>query len=459
MKKHLKAILGYPPLLFLCDRLLLSIQRKSPRNDTLLLEHPGCRAPARRQTSASSVAGVAQARYTPRLAVAGETWTPAYTLLIAPPGGGNIGDQAMVECFLENTPGQIIIICRTPIDISIPAEHNQRTHLVALPGLIYGHLPNHLSSMQHFLRLLRRAESVAITGADIMDGAYNWHASSNRANLAWLAAQTGVPVRILGFSWNGHAHPHALHALKRASAAGVQLCLRDPLSAERARADGLANVSEVADMVFAARTVDLDAASRLLGSLPAGSRYALVNASGLLGSGHQQVEEYRQVIRELQRHGLHVVLLPHVSRPGGDDLLLCRQIHQALDDPALLLIDHLPCPATIRGLTAGATLVVTGRMHLAIMSLYHAVPAITLATQGKVEGLMRLFGAECLCVDPQPGFGQSVIAITRQVLSHPEDLRQHLRSKLPEVRAMARRNFTANARAATEREEMAYAYD
>lgn len=447
MKKHLKAILGYPPLLFLCDRLLLSIQRKSPRGGAPTLNpnptpNPVGAAPRRDDRTHQSPRGGA----------------PTYSLLIAPPGGGNIGDQAMVECFLENTPGQIIIICRTPSDISIPAEHNQRTHLVALPGLIYGHLPNHLASMQHFLRLLHRAESVAITGADIMDGAYNWHASSNRANLAWLAAQTGVPVRILGFSWNGHAHPHALRALKRASAAGVQLCLRDPLSAERARADGLANVSEVADMVFAARTVDLDAASQLLASLPAGSRYALVNASGLIGSG-QQVEEYRQVIRELQRHGLHVVLLPHVSRPGGDDLLLCRQIHQAVDDPALLLIDHLPCPATIRGLTAGATMVVTGRMHLAIMSLYHAVPAITLATQGKVEGLMRLFGAECLCVDPQPGFGQSVIAITRQVLSQPEDLRQHLLSKLPEVRAMARRNFTANARAATEREEMAYAYD
>ncbi|WP_185268612.1 polysaccharide pyruvyl transferase family protein [Halopseudomonas xiamenensis] len=447
MKKHLKAILGYPPLLFLCDRLLFSIQRKSPRGGAPTLNanptpDPVGAAPRRDDRTHQSPRGGA----------------PTYSLLIAPPGGGNIGDQAMVECFLENTPGQIIIICRTPSDISIPAEYHQRTQLVALPGLIYGHLPNHLASMQHFLRLLHRAESVAITGADIMDGAYNWHASSNRANLAWLAAQTGVPVRILGFSWNGHAHPHALRALKRASAAGAQLCLRDPLSAERARADGLANVSEVADMVFAARTVDLDAASRLLASLPAGSRYALVNASGLIGSG-QQIEEYRPVIRELQHHGLHVVLLPHVSRPGGDDLRLCRQIHQAVDDPALLLIDHLPCPATIRGLTAGATLVVTGRMHLAIMSLYHAVPAITLATQGKVEGLMRLFGAECLCVDPQPGFGQSVIAIIRQVLSQPEDLHQHLLSKLPEVRAMARRNFIATARAATEREATAYAYD
>ncbi|PRB81280.1 polysaccharide pyruvyl transferase family protein [Pseudomonas sp. MYb185] len=448
MKKYLKATLGYPPLLFLCDRLL-----------SHLLKHPGGRAPARRQAPASSAAGVAQARYTPRLAVAGGKWTPTYSLLIAPPGGGNIGDQAMVECFLENTPGHIIIVCRTSADISLPAEYSERAQLMVLPGLIYGHLASHLPSALRFHQLLRHAHAVAIIGADIMDGAYNWHASSNRANLAWLAARTGVPVRILGFSWNGRAHHHALAALKRATAAGVQLCLRDPLSAERARADGLTNVTEVSDIVFAARTVNLEAAAHLLGSRPTNSRYALVNASGLIGKGHQQIEEYRHVISELQHQGLQVVLLPHVSRPGGDDLLLCRQIHQALDDEQVLLIDHLLRPAQIRGLTAGASLVVTGRMHLAIMSLYHGVPAITLATQGKVEGLMRLFGAECLCVDPRPGFGQSVVSVIRQVMSHPEDLRQHLLSKLPEVRTMAGRNFTTPEYPDSKREEMACAYD
>ena len=446
MKKHLKAALGYPPLLFLCDRLLFSIQRKSPRGGAPTLNanpNPVGAAPRRDDRTHQS----------PR------DGAPTYSLLIAPPGGGNIGDQAMVESFLENTPGPVIIICRSTTDIHIPAEHSQRTRLVAMPGLIYGHLANHLPSMRHFHHLLQQAEAVAITGADIMDGAYNWQASTNRANIAWQAAQAGVPVRILGFSWNGQAHPQALKALQRATAAGVQLCLRDPLSAQRARADGLANVTEVADIVFAARTVNHDAASQLLGSLPPGSRYALVNASGLIGNASQQIEEYRQIIHALQHHGLQVVLLPHVSRPGGDDLLLCRQIHQALDDPSLLLIEHLPCPATIRGLTAGAAMVITGRMHLAIMSLYHGVPAITLATQGKVEGLMRLFGAEFLCVAPRPGFGRSVIAIIHQVLSHPEDLCQHLRSKLPEVRAMARGNFTIIENPVTEPEEMACAYD
>ena len=35
----------------------------------------------------------------------------------------------------------------------------------------------------------------------------------------------------------------------------------------------------------------------------------------------------------------------------------------------------------------------TGRMHLAVMALLAGTPPITVATQGKVEGLMRLFGS------------------------------------------------------------------
>ena len=416
MKKHIRAALGHPRLLHLFDRLMFTI------------------GPATSQPS-------------------------TFSLLIAPPGAGNIGDQAMVEAFLENIPGNVRIICHGQQDICIPDQHAERTRVIVLPGLIYGHLLPHLRSIGVFRRLLGRAQMVAITGADIMDGAYNWQASTNRANIAWLAAQANIPVRILGFSWNGRAHPQALAALKRATAAGVQLCLRDPLSAERARADGLANVTEVADIVFAARTVNFATASQLLYSLPSQCNYALVNASGLIGRSPVQIEGYVRIIRELQHHGLQVILLPHVSRPGGDDLPVCREICEALGDSTVLMIERLLSPAEIRGLTAGATLTVTGRMHLAIMSLYSGVPAITLATQGKVEGMMRLFGAEFLAVEPRPDFAERIVALIQQVLARPDDLRQHLHSKLPAVRTLARRNFDAAQPEPARQEELSCAYD
>ena len=63
-------------------------------------------------------------------------------------------------------------------------------------------------------------------------------------------------------------------------------------------------------------------------------------------------------------------------------------------------VDVQLSPAEVRGLAAGAQVVITGRMHLAIMSMSSGVPAITFSTHGKVSGLMRLFGVDELCVEP-----------------------------------------------------------
>lgn len=362
-------------------------------------------------------------------------------VLIAPPGGGNIGDQAMVEAFLDNTDGEVVIVVRDPREVSVPPAHAARVRVLALTSLVYGGLPRRLVDIVAYRRLLRGARSVAVVGADIMDGAYNPRASVNRANLARLARRAGVDARVLGFSWNGRAHPQARHALRAASRAGTQLLLRDPVSAARARADGLMNVVDAADTVFSARTVDQDTADRLLASVPADTRIALVNASGLVGESVSQVEEYVAVIHHLRQRGLKVVLLPHVVRPGADDMVVCREIHKALADPDIILVERVLGPAAIRGLTARATLVITGRMHLAIMSFYSGAPAITLATQGKVEGLMQLFGTEALCIDPCVGFGARIIAVADDVLDRIEEVRDHIAARLPLVTERSRLNY------------------
>lgn len=362
-------------------------------------------------------------------------------VLIAPPGGGNIGDQAMIEAFLDNTEGEVVIVVRALRDVAVPAAHAARTQVLALETLVYGGLPRRLGDIRRYRRLLRGARSVAVVGADIMDGAYNRRASVNRANLARLARQAGVPARVLGFSWNGRAHPQARDAVRAAARAGTRLMLRDPVSAARARADGLDNVIDAADTVFSAHAVDHAAAAELLRGVAADARIALVNASGLVGRALSQVDEYLALIGRLRARGLTVVLLPHVSRPGADDMTICREIHARLADADTLLIDTLLPPAAIRGLTARAELVVTGRMHLAIMAFYNAVPAITLATQGKVEGLMQLFGTESLCVEPSTGFGARIASVADEVLDRLDEVKDHIAAQLPLVRELSRLNF------------------
>lgn len=362
-------------------------------------------------------------------------------VLLAPPGGGNIGDQAMVEAFIENTPGPIRVLVRRHGDITVPSGAADRVDIEPMPALVYGSGAAHRMAIRDLGRVLATASSFSVVGADIMDGAYNVRASVRRATLARLAAATGVDTRVLGFSWNGHAAPAARRALARAAGAGVRLLLRDPISAERAREDGLCNVQPVADTVFAAASSSDTVADSLLGSST--DLVAVLNASGLVGRSIDQVPAYVEIIAALRARGLTVVLLPHVVRSSADDLVACRAIFDAVPaDPHVILIDRIVAPAEVRGLCARASLVLTGRMHLAIQALWSGRPAITLSTQGKVEGLMRLFDTAYLCVEPGRDLAARVIPIVDELLSQPDTHVSRIRSALPAVTELARANFS-----------------
>jgi hypothetical protein len=132
------------------------------------------------------------------LAIYPRRWRkPRWHILISPPGGGNIGDQAMVEAFLDNVPGTIVVVVLKASNVVIPARFSARVRIVELHGLIYNDgLPLRFADMWTYHRLLRGARSVALIGGDTMDGAYNQIASVNRANLLRHACQAGVPARL-----------------------------------------------------------------------------------------------------------------------------------------------------------------------------------------------------------------------------------------------------------------------
>lgn len=359
---------------------------------------------------------------------------PESHLVLAAPGNGNIGDQAMLEAFLENTTGPVVVIERYAGDVVIPEEQADRVEVVQLPHLVYGVGDEHVADLRRYAALIRRARSVSVVGADMMDGKYSLRGSVRRSLLAQAAAEAGVPTRILGFSWNASARLAARRALVAASRAGVVPLLRDPLSAERARRAGMQRVEEVTDIVFSASTRDGSFRDGL--GLPAGVPFALVNASALVATMVDQVPEYERIVDRLRAAGVHVVLLPHVSRPIGDDTIAVRAVAERVGTEGVTVVDRVLMPAEIRGFAEDALLTVTGRMHLAIMSLSLGVPAITLATQGKVEGIMRLIGLPQLCVEPTPGFADRVLPVIDRILAEP-GVRTTIDNALPEVRRLS----------------------
>ncbi|WP_127792788.1 polysaccharide pyruvyl transferase family protein [Agromyces sp. LHK192] len=398
----------------------------------------------------------ARARFSPRrhaaLAVAAFAAPAAHVtsgsapapdhLVIAPPGHGNIGDAALLGAYLDRVTGSVLVVTRGEDDFDVSA-YGKRVRVLALPMLLYG-------GTGHFARGVRELRGhvgphtvVAVLGADIMDGAYHPAASVNRALIAAAAAKAGRDARILGFSWNAAPDHRAVWAMGEAAASGALLAPRDPISLERFRRDvPAAWPVAAADLVFTANRREplpqaLDAA------LAGAERPAVVNVSGLIAE-HVPPGTYAAVVRDLLETCDRVVVLPHVSRPGADDLPHCRDLAGAFaDDDRVVLVERLLTPPQVRELASRAHLVLTGRMHLAVMSLMAGVPAITMASQGKVEGLMALFGLPELCIEPGPALAEELPARVAAVLADHERIASRISERLPGVAALAERNFDA----------------
>lgn len=360
--------------------------------------------------------------------------------LIAPPGEGNIGDQAMVDAFVENVHGSIVIVERNPGSINVPTGHEHRVTKCTVNGLVYAaSLLQHLRAVRQFGQLISPESTVSLVGADSMDGAYNAAASARRSGLAEIFALRGVDSRILGFSWNGSAVPRARDGLRRAGAAGAKLFLRDPLSMRRALEDQILGAEEATDTVFALRKIEPRFAATFLQGVD--ERVALVNVSGLISKKFPgQRDEYALVIERLLELNYRVVLVPHVLRSTASDLTACSELKAAFAE-RVMLVERQLTPAEMKGLCERASLTVTGRMHLAILSLSSGVPPITLSTQGKVEGLMEKFGYPGWCVEPLPGLAQRVIEEIELIDADPEAVRSRLLEGRYDIIEGALRNF------------------
>lgn len=368
---------------------------------------------------------------------------PQYTLaLLVSDGHGNIGDQAMIEAVCAATPGPVLLLADSAGAVRTSSALSDATVSV-VPGVVGRWRPLSVRRMRAFHRAVGEASSFAVIGADVMDGVYSPVASVLRASYLMIAARRGRPSRVLGFSWSTAATPGATWALQRASRA-VEILPRDPRSEARLREAGVLTQRHVADVVFSATSAaPIDSLSEL-----AATPFAIVNASGLIArTGTEFIHEYDLIIRELESAGLTIVLLPHVLRDGDSDLNTLRRLTSALPHKVELVTDELS-PMQVRWLAARARVIVTGRMHLAIMGLNMGTPTITLSTVGKVEGLYEMIGLPQLAIEPTPGYGERVAGSVRECLSNSEHVRSAIGAALPYIRELSDQNFEIAARSA-----------
>lgn len=364
-------------------------------------------------------------------------------LVFAPTGGGNIGDQALLESYLQHVDGPVTMLSLGPAAFDLPGPDRSRVSVRSSWGFTYAPPPVRLLASVRMASTVLIARSVSVIGADLMDGSYSPVASLARSSALWLGAACGKPSILLGCSWADTAVPTCAAALHRAGAAGAQLNLRDEVSLRRATDVGIGGAALTADIVFdlLASHQDLATQQFVAAARRRGRRVALVNASGLVGARMDQIGEYVDIVEELRRRGFSVILVPHVFRDTDDDLAECVRVLDAAGPADLMLVDSPVPPGAVRTLCGAADLVVTGRMHLAVMALSQGTLAITLGTHGKVEGLYRHFGDLGYTVDPGPGFGARVVDLIGPAMEQDPGWTQHL----PAVKSLAASNFRSIA--------------
>jgi polysaccharide pyruvyl transferase WcaK-like protein len=365
---------------------------------------------------------------------------PGHVLLMAP-GNGNIGDQALLESFVRGVDGPVTLVVRRPGDVAdLPADRAEQVRVVALPDILYGLPWKAVGAGVDFARLLRGALSFSVVGADIMDGVY-WEAPSiRRFRLARLAAEQGIPSRVLGFSWSAHPTGLARAEMVRASRT-VELCVRDTVSAQRLHADGAERLTEVADLAFQIARAPLpdDLGTWVRARQEEGRGIVILNSNGLLEARTSTVEAYRDAIA--RHRELAFVALPHTSRGAPSDLELALALGRLVDDRRRLHVVHgLLTPGQVAELAAQATLVVSGRMHLTILATTVGTPALTIGYQGKVAGLYDALGTDTW-IDVDANTPERLLALLDDALARGAELRAAVAEALPLLRDRSRRNL------------------
>lgn len=378
----------------------------------------------RRDLQARAALGTARAARALRSSRRGEG--PLRTLLLPPAQPGSLGDEAMMNvCFEELVrEGQLAGIVDFAEGDRWPNEPPGTEH-VDLSGF-FGR--KYLRSLPSVTEILTRYDRLWCLGADVLDGHYSAVASFRRVTLSRIAAELGLDVSLLGFSFNEDPSPLALGAL-RDLPASVRLCARDPISHARLTKNLGRPIDLVSDLAFGldpAPSTNEDetavlgwvAARRAEGHIVLG-----FNAShrAYKATSEADVDDvvavYASMLTGLfrERDDISVVAIPHDYRESfrstSDDRLL-GAIADRLDpeDRARFLRPSFRLRARFVSLLAAKVdAVFSGRLHLAVASLRNGTPAATLAYQGKVAGMYQYFDLGELAVAPSVALDPSAI--------------------------------------------------
>lgn len=376
-------------------------------------------------------------------------------LVIPPADPGSAGDEAMmiatVSYLRHHGFTRIgLISYGTPLSwdshLAVEETLNLRAFFNTASGL----------DELRFSRMAARYGQVYGLGADVMDGYYSPRDTQLRLRLLTLAARTGAPSRLLGFSFNAAPAPETVKAFQ-ALPANIKLCTRDPLSQRRLAGHLGRPVRLVADLAFLLEPAPFhDLPQAVLHWLEeerkTGRIVVAINANYLAFKDYANpadvITRFVEALTQVYEGNLPVsfLLIPHDMREPHSDVSMAANIHAQLPPPvrahSLAVTAALPA-AQIKALCSKLDFAVSSRMHLAIACLGQGTPVACITYQGKFEGLFEHFHLDGMLMDAKAVLEPDALsAFLTTTLNQRDAARIAITASWPQVRHLAESNFT-----------------
>lgn len=313
---------------------------------------------------------------------------------------GAKGDEAMIQSVVS----QLKTVSQ---DLEVGVLTSTATASDAAKALGYQALPVWDGGVAAMFKAISEfdADTMAILGADCMDGYYNPMTTLTMLAVADLAARSGIRVSLLGFSFNDKPDLR-LQSVFDGLSERVQINVRDEISLARFQKFTKAKSQLVSDSAFKLKPEEgthVVAATKAWGMLKRSNGQCVLGFNVhpmLLGEPSEDDLQrlIEQVANELSSYLVSsnacLVFISHDYRGAiGDDTCL-RPLYQTLvkQFAGRIFYEESRCSAAeLKGIAGAMDGVVTGRMHLAIAALGMGVPVAALTYQDKFQGLMKHF--------------------------------------------------------------------
>lgn len=220
---------------------------------------------------------------------------------------------------------------------------------------------------------------------------------------------------------------------------------------------GLTNVTLAADYAFLLELSDKDrraANSRYIDKMflkgeVIGVAPSVVMQHSVAAAGKDYAAMLAVFINQLNSRGKKVLLIPHSVRVGtqkthNNDMPLCYELMSRIADKDMTkLIGGELSSQELRALIANCDLFVASRFHAMISSLAMEVPTLVIGWSHKYKEVLEMFELEEWAIDSSDLSVKKLSNKLSELEGQSDVVRQKLRTKLPKVKALSRRQVAA----------------